>query len=334
MKIISKTIYAVVLAVNSFLCQADSELTTTKSTKSKINTQVEFNRAQIQQSIEEIIKVLKNEYVYPEKVKNLVKELRKLSLRRSTSYVNNKVVFMREVGELMRRTSRDGYIELLPIERKLSIGRDPEYQYQQQKSNFAFEEASVLEGNIGYLKINHFFQNKQAELVADKAFSLLVGTKAMIIDLRGANEGSMEFAQYLMSYFIEPRTLLCEMLYQKQQKQHNMWSISDIGHRSFKGDYPLYILTSSFVTSAAEFFSYTLKHLNKAVIVGEKTMGVANLSQEISVNDWLKIKLPVAIPINPNTQSNWEAEGVRPDNATDANSALTLAHKLAKASIH
>ena len=341
MKVINKTIYAVVMAINCFFCHADSKLLESQAIKNTQDeftkgqfTQVQFTQAQVQQSIEEVIEVLNNEYIYLEKVERLIKELRKIKRMRAIQYVNNKAIFMRDVGALLRRTSQDGYIELLPVKRKLTIGNDLEYQYQQQKSNFAFEQARVLEGNIGYLKINHFFQNKEAESVAEKAFSLLKATKAMIIDLREASEGSMEFAQYLMSYFIESRTLLCQMKYQRQEKQHEIWSISDIGHQDFKRDYPVFILTSSFVTSAAEFFSYTLKHLNKAVIIGEQTMGVANWSQEITVNDWLMIKLPVAIPVSPITQSNWEGDGVVPDYETDADASFTLAYKLAKASIY
>lgn len=331
MKVINKFIYVVALTVNCFVCHAVNDAIESKTIK---NTQSAFSKTQVKQTIEEIIAVLNSEYIYPEKVEEMVNELRRINRLPAIQYINNRTVFMKEVGELLRRKSLDGYIELSPVERKLNIGRNLEYQYQQQKSNFAFEEARVLEGDIGYLKINHFFQNRNAELVAEKALNLLKGTKAMIIDLREASEGSMEFAQYLMSHFIEPRALLCEMMYQRQEKQHDMWSISDIGHENFKRGYPIFILTSSFVTSAAEFFSYTLQHLNKAVIVGEQTMGVASWSQEIRVNDWLMIKLPVAIPVNPITKSNWENEGVIPDNKTDAKSSFALAYKLAKASIH
>jgi len=336
MKVINKSIYAITLAINCFFCHANGELLESQAiTNTQFElTQVKFTQAQVQQSIEEIIEVLNNEYIYPEKVEVLVKELRKIKNKQAIQYINNKADFMRDIGALLRRTSRDGYIDLLPVQRALVIGDNLEYQYQQQKSNFAFEQARVLENNIGYLKINHFFQNKEAESVAENAFNLLKGTKAVIIDLREASEGSIEFAQYLMSYFIESKTLLCQMIYQRQEKQHEIWSISDIGDREFKRDYPVFILTSSFVTSAAEFFSYTLKHLNKAVIIGEKTMGVAKWSQEISVNEWLKIKLPVAIPVSPITQSNWEGEGVVPDYETDADSSFALALKLAKASIH
>jgi hypothetical protein len=331
MKYINKTIYAVILAVSCFLCHAENKSLTNKIVTS---TQEEFTRIQIEKSIDGIIELLKKEYIYPEKVQNIATQLKKMHRSRVNQYINNKSVFIREIGTLLRRTSQDGYIELLSANNRTYIGGDAEYQYQRQKSNFAFEEARVLEGNIGYLKINHFFQNKQAELVAERAFKLLNGTRAMIIDLREANEGSMVFAQYLMSYFIESKTLLCQMIYQRQEQQHEIWSISDIGHKTFKQDYPLFILTSSFVTSAAEFFSYTLKHLNRAVIVGEQTMGVAHWSQELKVNDWLMMKLPVAIPLNPITQSNWEGNGVIPDNKTDASSSFALALKLAKLSIY
>jgi len=152
----------------------------------------------------------------------------------------------------------------------------------------------------------------------------------MIIDLREANEGSMEFAQHLMSYFIDTETLLAEIHYQRQEKTLKLESIEGLGYANFKQNYPIYILTSAFVTHAAEFFSYTLQHFDRAAIIGRKTMGVSSLSQEFVINEWLTLKLPVALPINPITKSNWEGEGVIPDIDVDTKRSFETAYQHAR----
>ncbi len=50
---------------------------------------------------------------------------------------------------------------------------------------------------------------------------------------------------------------------------------------------PLYILTSKNTFSAAEAFTYSLKHLDKAVVVGEITKGGANRTKRINLNERL-----------------------------------------------
>lgn len=331
MKIINKYFYACLLAMTCFISHANNLSLANKPLSSN---QAQLSRWQVKETIEQIIDVLNKEYLYPEKVDVLVSKLRALNHVKGSRYIKNKSQFIKEAGELLRRASGDGYFELIPSKRELIIGGELSYQNQQRKTNYGFEQARVLKHQIAYLKVNHLFHNKAAEVAAENALALLKESKAMIIDLREANEGSIEFAQYLMSYFFEEKTLLGQMYYQRQEKRHDLWSIEGVGHQKYKHNYPVYILTSAFVTSAAEFFSYTMKHFNKAVIVGEKTMGVARWSQEVLVNDWLMMKLPVALPVSPNTQSNWEGEGVIPDHQTDAMASFDLAYELAKLALN
>jgi len=107
-------------------------------------------------------------------------------------------------------------------------------------------------------------------------------------------------------------------------------SLANTGHENFKDNFPVYILTSSFLTNAGELFSYTLKHLKKAVIVGEETMGIAYLLQKLKINDYISLNIPIAIQVHPKTQTNWEHTGVIPDVYIAADLALDTAHQMAK----
>jgi C-terminal processing protease CtpA/Prc len=94
-------------------------------------------------------------------------------------------------------------------------------------------------------------------------------------------------------------------------------------------DKPLYVLTSSRTISAAEQFSYDLKMLKRAIIVGETTRGSAHSGVFYRIDDHLGMGIPEVRPINPFSKSDWEGVGVEPDVKVNAADALTTAVALA-----
>jgi hypothetical protein len=76
-------------------------------------------------------------------------------------------------------------------------------------------------------------------------------------------------------------------------------------------------------------FTYNLKNLKRATIVGETTGGGAHPVSGQRIDDRFAIGVPFARAINPITQTNWEGTGVEPDVKVAAPDALTTAQKLA-----
>jgi C-terminal processing protease CtpA/Prc len=180
------------------------------------------------------------------------------------------------------------------------------------------------------MKLNHFYQNLEAEKEVARTLRKLSQVDALILDLLDAEGDSIPLAQYLMSFFVKEDTILSEVLYDKQNKRKTLRAIENKGNDKFKQNFPIYILTSSFLSSSGEFFSYTLKHLKKAVIVGEETMGAAYVLQKQKINDYISLNIPIAIPLHPTTKTNWGEIGVIPDLDTTANLSLDAAHQMAK----
>lgn len=133
-----------------------------------------------------------------------------------------------------------------------------------------------------------------------------------------------------MSFFTKKNTVLLKVLYDRQEKTQTLKSLPKANIEKFKKNYPLYILTSPFVSGSGELLSYTLKHLNKAVVIGNKTMGVAAISTQYKIEDLLSIEVPIAIPLNPVTNANWEGEGVIPDIEVNSAQSFDIAYKVAK----
>ena len=89
---------------------------------------------------------------------------------------------------------------------------------------------------------------------------------------------------------------------------------------------PVYVLTSKRTFSAAEEFTYNLKSLKRATIVGETTGGGAHPGGMQKVHEHFGVFVPSGRAINPITKTNWEGTGVAPDVPVAADRRARTAH--------
>jgi C-terminal processing protease CtpA/Prc len=89
------------------------------------------------------------------------------------------------------------------------------------------------------------------------------------------------------------------------------------------------VLTSRRTFSGAEEFSYNLKNLKRATIVGETTGGGAHPVAPQEIDERFVAVVPNGRAINPITKTNWEGVGVEPDVKVPAAEALVKARELA-----
>lgn len=192
--------------------------------------------------------------------------------------------------------------------------------------NYGFTEVKILDGNIGYLNLTQFADIKYAEETAAATMNFLSNANAIIIDLRSNGGGVPSMMQLLSSYFLDETPVLLSDFYErKTNTKTQLYSFANVnGKRSTNK--PLYILTSKHTFSAAEAFTYTLKHLDKATVVGEVTKGGANRTKRINLNDEFTISLPYIQSIHPVTKTNWEGKGVQPDIKTKETDAFVVAY--------
>jgi hypothetical protein len=89
---------------------------------------------------------------------------------------------------------------------------------------------------------------------------------------------------------------------------------------------PLYLLVGKNTASAAEEFSYDMKNLKRATLVGHTTRGAANPATDFPIGDSFIINMPFGRGINPITSTNWSGVGVQPHIACAETDALVVAH--------
>src|SRR6266498_3257301 len=208
---------------------------------------------------------------------------------------------------------------------------DPEDQArrraQMQRSNCAFEKLEWLPSNIGYLKFNGFADPEICGPTVAAAMGFLAYVDALIIDLRNNGGGSPEMVAYVCSFLFTERTHLNDLYNRKEDKTTEFWTKDVPGPRLAKQ--PVFVLTSKRTFSGAEEFTYNLKNLKRATIIGETTGGGAHPVSGHRIDDHFMIGVPDARAINPITKTNWEGTGVEPDIKVPASEALEVAKKMA-----
>jgi hypothetical protein len=210
---------------------------------------------------------------------------------------------------------------------------DAELQRQrvarERRMGFGFQKVERLAGNVGFLDLRFFSGTSYAREAAAAAMGLLQGADAVIVDLRYNGGGSPQMVQFLCSYFFGPEPVHLNSLYWRpSDRTDEFWTLRDLpGERM--PDTALFVLTSGRTFSGAEEFTYNLKNLKRAVIVGETTGGGAHPVNAKAVNEDFVLVIPVGRAINPITKTNWEGVGVGPDVKTSEADALATAHLLA-----
>lgn len=162
------------------------------------------------------------------------------------------------------------------------------------------------------------------------AMNLVANTEALIFDLRNNGGGDPNMVAFLTSYLFKSAAPihLNSFYYRPEENFKQFWTMPVISGKRYV-DKPVYILTSNYTFSGAEEFSYNLKHLKRATIIGEVTGGGANPGYDHQLTKHVSVFIPNGRAINPITQTNWEGVGVIPDIETSKEEAFGTAYKLA-----
>ena len=197
-----------------------------------------------------------------------------------------------------------------------------------RRTNFGFAKLEHLDGNVGYLKLDGFSGDPEAGLTAVAAMNFLAYSDAIIIDLTENGGGSPAMIQLLTTYLLDEPTHLNSFSIRATGDSQQFWTLPWVpGPRL--AHTPVYVLTSSRTFSAAEEFTYNLKNLGRATIVGETTGGGAHpvQSHQFDFGAYLvTMSLPFGRAVNPITGTNWEGTGIEPHLVCPADQALDTAY--------
>jgi hypothetical protein len=279
-------------------------------------------------------------YVFPDVAKRMADSLRARRTRGAYDTYTNAISFSmklnKEVGELGHDKHMRVSYSVRPIPPRPATPPPPSpadsarMRAQMDEFNCGFVKVEQLEGNVGYVKFNGFFDVAACGATASAAMNFVAGSRALIVDLRENGGGSPAMVAYVSSYLFSTRTHLNDLWTRRTGATEEFWTRDDIPGRRFGGEKPVYVLTSANTFSGAEEFSYNLKSLKRATIVGETTGGGAHPVMGHAIEEHFMIGVPFARAVNPITRTNWEGVGVVPDVKVPAADALATALKLTR----
>ncbi len=158
------------------------------------------------------------------------------------------------------------------------------------------------------------------------ALRLLSRTDALIIDVRRNGGGSGEMSHFIFSHFLGPEPVPTIRIKRRTGEPRVRQSFGDVpGPR--RPDVPLLILTSEGTGSAAEEFSFVLRNLGRATIVGTRTAGAGHMVASVPLSDGFTARVSDTRVMAPDSHAEWEGVGVQPHIAVEAAAALDAAHE-------
>ena len=198
-----------------------------------------------------------------------------------------------------------------------------------RRTNFSLGRVDILPGNVGYMDIRGFSGSPEVVDAIKSALDYLHNTDAIIFDLRRNGGGSPFSVNMIISHFTTADTI--PSLTVKNRSGHETFTrytlASVPGPR--RPTVPLYVLTSGATASAGEDFTFVLKNMKRATIVGGTTAGAGHNNALLDLGDGFNASVSFTRVMDPRTGAEWERVGVIPDVPVDPARALEVAHALA-----
>jgi hypothetical protein len=280
-------------------------------------------RAQV---IESTLEAIDRSYVFPEVAARMGDWVRERDRSGAYDAIASAREFARALTGDLQAVSRDKHLRVV-----FSVGDPGRPPGAPLLRNHGFEKTEILPGNIGYIEVSSFQGTGEAAArAAAEAMSALADTDALIVDLRRNGGGSPHTVAMLSSYLFDEPTHLNSLYWRERERTDEFWTTKDVAGRRFGQRKPVFVLTSKRTFSGAEEFSYNLKALKRATLVGETTGGGAHPGSIRRVHELFTVFVPTGRAINPITRGNWEGTGVAPDVAVPAEQALERARELAR----
>ena len=286
------------------------------------------------QVIDGILKRLNDSYVFPETAKKMEQSIRERVAKNEYDQITSAKQFATKLTSDLQAVSNDKHLRVryshdaIP-ERKQRQEPTAEEREQRRRDlnwmNHGFAKVERLRGNIGYLEFFNFMDEELGADTVAAAMNFVNGTDALIIDMRGNGGGNPAMVALVCSYLFGPEPVHLNDLYWREgNRTEEFWTRTDVaGKRYLNKD--VYVLTSKRTFSGAEEFTYNLKNLKRATIIGETTGGGAHPGGGFRINEHFGMFVPTGRAISPITKTNWEGTGVTPDVAVPAEQALHVA---------
>ena len=290
------------------------------------------------QVIDGILKRLNDSYVFPEVAKKMEVSIRERVAKKEYDQIVSAKQFAMTLTKDLQAVSNDKHLRVRyshsPIpergpRREPTAEERDERRRELTRMNHGFAKVERLPGNIGYLEFHNFMDEELGADTVAAAMNFVNGTDSLIIDMRSNGGGNPAMVALVCSYLFGAEPVHLNSLYWREgNRTEEFWTRKEVaGKRYLNKD--VYVLTSKRTFSGAEEFTYNLKNLKRATIIGEPTGGGAHPGGGFRISEHFGMFVPTGRAISPITKTNWEGTGVTPDISVPADQALLVARVMA-----
>lgn len=166
----------------------------------------------------------------------------------------------------------------------------------------------LLDGSIGYVKIDNFDERSAAETIAFVKDLIGQGAEALLFDVRFNPGGYADELVKVLDYLLPDGDLFRSVDYAGREEV-------DTSDASCV-ELPMAVLVNEDSYSAAEFFAAALQEYEWATIVGSQTYGKGNFQTAFYLSDGSMVNLSIGKYYTPSGKSLSET-GVTPDVVVD-----------------
>ena len=285
--------------------------------------------------ISKAVEYLNRYYIDPEVARQTGNALLAHEKRGDDEAAPDPAAFAELVTRQMKDASHDQYL-MMVYEPDKTPDRPPgpteeeiaQYRKEMHRKNCTFEQIRILSHHIGYIKLNAFPDPSVCGAKAKAVMASMNHVDAIIFDLRDNRGGYSDMVALLATYLFDRPTHLNDFYDRGSNSTEQVWTLPPVPGNKL-ADKPVYVLISPTTFSAAEGFSYDLKVLKRATLVGETTSGRGHMGTPHRMDDHFIIRVPGIRVTNPVSGTNWEGTGVAPDVRVNAADALETALRLA-----
>lgn len=187
----------------------------------------------------------------------------------------------------------------------LRDGEELTFTVERRQIETPVATGTMLEGNIGYVKIVNFNTNCARDTIAEIEKLLEAGAESLIFDVRFNPGGYAHELVEVLDYLLPEGPLFRSVDYLGNEKVD----------ASKEGclEIPMAVLMNGDSYSAAEFFAAALNEYDWAVTVGEHTVGKGNFQYTLPLSDGSAVVLSVGKYYTPNGTSLADVGGLVPE---------------------
>lgn len=260
---------------------------------------------------------IERRYVLPEPAARIAEDLRRrLASGAYRDVCGDPAAFIDRVNRDL--DAHDGHFHFERPALTPATGKSPDADWLMawragaREANAGVREARVLDGNLGYLRISSFYPWDLARPKFLAAFALLSDVDGLILDLRQNGGGEAGTAGQLLQALLGGRTRSVQDIERRSGRQAE--ALPDLELAAFPTDRPVAVIIDRRSASASEFVAYALQAAGRAIVVGDRSAGVAHMFGEPAVLPGrYALTIPEARPLHRTTGGNWEGTGVTPD---------------------